>query len=185
MSRLALFNSMPAIWESLIGRSALSRRPRSRPISFAFAYLFSFVVFAVDCLLPSSGTLAMLYVLPIIVMLGTRRQDSLIQVCLLCVLLTVVGYFLGKPTGLMSDELIQRGASLITMGLLAWIGWQLVESADAAEQFRIDSCLRQVAEEAATFFRSMVDHVPIGISRTDLEGQFIYVNDEFCKMFDT
>ncbi|TXT35965.1 MAG: hypothetical protein FD138_1158 [Planctomycetota bacterium] len=80
MSRLALFNSMPAIWESLMGRSALSRWPRSRPMSVAFAYLFSFIVFAIDCLLPSSGTLAMLYVLPITIMLGNRRQESLVHV---------------------------------------------------------------------------------------------------------
>ncbi len=154
-------------------------------MSVAFAYLFSFIVFGVDCLLPSSGTLAMLYVVPITIMLGNRRQESLVHVSLLCVLLTAVGYFLGKPTGTLSDELVQRGASLITMGLMAWVGWQLVESAEAAQQLRIDSCLRQVAEEAATFFRSMVDHVPIGISRTDLRGQFVYVNEEFCKMFGT
>ncbi len=82
-----------------------------------------------------------------------------------------------------SEEVIQRGAALIAMGLMAWVGWQLVESVEAAQQLRIDSCLRQVAEDAATFFRSMVDHVPIGISRTDLSGHFVYVNEEFCQMF--
>lgn len=149
------------------------------------AFGFALIVFAIDCLMPANGGLAMLYVLPMAVTLGSRRQESLISISLLCVLLTVVGYFVGVPKVAATDELIQRGAALIAMGLIAWVGWQLVESVETAEQLRIDSCLRQVAEEAATFFRSMVDHVPIGISRTDLSGRFVFVNEEFCKMFGT
>lgn len=185
MSRLALFNSMPAVWESLVRRSDLSRWPRSRRTSAWAAFVFAFVVFAIDCLRPASGMLAMLYVLPAILTLGSRRQESLVGISLLCVVLTIVGYFVGTPTVVASEELIQRGTALIAVGLMAWIGWQLVESVETTQQLRIDSCLRQVAEEAATFFRSMVDHVPIGISRTDLSGRFVFVNEEFCKMFGT
>ncbi len=147
------------------------------------ALLFSIGIFVVDCTLPASGTLAMLHVLPIALVLGSRRQELLISIGGLCVLLTIGGYFIGEAAVLPSEEVIQRGAALIAMGLMAWVGWQLVESVEAAQQLRIDSCLRQVAEDAATFFRSMVDHVPIGISRTDLGGHFVYVNEEFCQMF--
>lgn len=185
MSRLALFNSMPAVWESLVQRGVLSRWPRMRRSSTWMAFAFALVVFSFDCLMPANGGLAMLYVLPIAVTLGSRRQGALVSISLLCVLLTVVGYFVGMPRVGATEELIQRGAALIAMGLIAWVGWQLVESVETTEQLRIDSCLRQVAEEAATFFRSMVDHVPIGISRTDLSGRFVYVNDEFCQMFGT
>lgn len=149
------------------------------------ALVFALVVFTIDCLMPASGTLAMLYVLPAILTLGSRRQGSLVGISLLCVVLTIVGYFAGAPTVVASEEVSQRGAALIAVGLMAWIGWQLVESVETTQQLRLDSCLRQVAEEAATFFRSMVDHVPIGISRTDLSGRFVFVNEEFCKMFGT
>lgn len=185
MSRLALFNSMPAIWESLVRRSDFGHWPRSRRASAWTAFVFALVVFAIDCLMPVNGALAMLYVLPAVITLGSRRQELLVGISLLCVVLTIFGYFVGAPTVVASEELIQRGAALIAMGLMAWIGWQLVESVETTQQLRIDSCLRQVAEEAATFFRSMVDHVPIGISRTDLSGRFVFVNEEFCKMFGT
>lgn len=154
-------------------------------MSVWLAFVCAFAVFAVDCLMPASGALAMLYVVPAVLTLGSRRRESLVGISVLCVVLTVVGDFVGPPTVAASEELIQRGAALIAMGLNAWIGWQLVESVETAQQLRIDSCLRQVAEEAATFFRSMVDHVPIGISRTDLNGRFVFVNEEFCKMFGT
>ena len=183
MSRLALFNSIPATWENLLGRSALHRLSRSQRVSTWVAFLFSLCVFTADCTLPSSGTLVMLYVVPIAIALGSRRQESLVAVVGLSVLLTIVGYFMGATIVKPSEELVQRGAALIAMGLMAWIGWQLVESVATAQQLRIDSCLRQVAEDAATFFRSMVDYVPIGISRTDLSGHFVYVNEEFCQMF--
>lgn len=185
MSRLALSNSMPAAWESLRQRSLLGRWPRARRTSTWMAFVFALVVFVFDCLMPANGGLAMLYVLPMAVTLGSRQQQSLISISLLCVLLTVLGFFVGVTQVTASEELVQRGAALIAMGLIAWVGWQLVESVETTEQLRIDSCLRQVAEEAATFFRSMVDHVPIGISRTDLSGRFVYVNDEFCQMFGT
>lgn len=185
MSRLVLFNSMPAVWESLVRQSDFRHWPRSRRMATWTAFVLAFMVFAVDCLMPASGTLAMLYVLPAVLALGSGRQDSLVGISLLCVVLTVVGYFVGAPAVVASEELIQRGAALIAMGLMAWIGWQLVESVETTQQLRMDSCLRQVAEEAATFFRSMVDHVPIGISRTDLSGRFVFVNEEFCKMFGT
>ena len=181
MSRLALFNSMPAIWENLVRRKDISHRPPRTPVVVAF--LLSVAIFAIDCLMPSSGALAILYVLSVVIALGSRQQESLIRISSLCVLLTVAGYFLGASAISASDELIQRGAALIAMGLIAWVGWQLVESVEAAQQLRMDSCLRQVAEEAATFFRSMVDHVPIGISRTDISGRFVFVNEEFCNMF--
>jgi PAS domain S-box-containing protein len=185
MSRLALFNSMPAVWESLVRRTDLSRWPRLRRTSVWMAVVFALFVFAIDCLRPVNGGLAMLYVLSVTIALGSHRQASLINTSLLCVMLTAAGYFVGEHNVTASEELIQRGAALIAMGLMAWIGWQLVESVETAQQLRIDSCLRQVAEEAATFFRSMVDHVPIGISRTDLSGRFVFVNEEFCKMFGT
>lgn len=176
---------MPAVWENLVRRGVLSRWPRMRRTSTWMAFAFALAVFSIDCLMPANGGLAMLYVLPMSVTLGSRRRELLISISLLSVLLTVVGFFVGVPRVAAADELIQRGAALIAMGLIAWVGWQLVESVETTEQLRIDSCLRQVAEEAATFFRSMVDHVPIGISRTDLSGRFVYVNDEFCKMFGT
>lgn len=127
----------------------------------------------------------MLYVLATAIALGTRHQGSLVRISLLGVVLTVAGYFVGAPKVSASEELLERGAALIAIGLVSWVGWQLVESVETAQQLRVDSCLRQVAEEAATFFRSMVDYVPIGISRTDLSGQFVFVNEEFCKMFGT
>jgi PAS domain S-box-containing protein len=182
MSRLALLNLMPAAWETIVGRNTVSRWPRSRRASVLVAVLLAAGVFAIDCTMPSGGGLAMLYVLSIALALGSRRQESLIGIGALCVLLTIAGYFVGEATVNPSEEWIERGASLIAMGLMAWVGWQLVESVETAEQLRIDSCLRQVAEEAATFFRSMVDHVPIGIARTDLSGNFVYVNEEFCRM---
>ncbi|MBC7816987.1 MAG: PAS domain S-box protein [Planctomycetaceae bacterium] len=185
MTRLALFNSMPAAWNNLVGRGALSHRSQSRRTSTWMAFLFSIGVFAVDCAMPSNGALVMLYVLPISIALGSRRQESLISMGGLCVLLTIAGYFIGETSVRPTEELIERGTALIAMGLMAWVGWQLVESVATAQQLRIDSCLRQVAEDAATFFRSMVDHVPIGISRTDLGGHFVYVNEEFCQMFGT
>ena len=183
MTRLSLMNSMPAAWNNLVGRGALSPRAQPRRISTWVAFLFSIGIFAIDCTLPASGAMAMLHVLPIAIVLGGRRQESVISMGGLCVLLTVAGYFIGEATVQPAEEVIQRGAALIAMGLMAWIGWQLVESVEIAQQLRIDSCLRQVAEDAATFFRSMVDHVPIGISRTDLGGHFVYVNEEFCRMF--
>ncbi|MFM9966618.1 MAG: sensor histidine kinase [Planctomycetaceae bacterium] len=183
MSRLALLNSMPAAWETFAERTALSQLPRTRRALSWIAFVFSLGVFAVDCVLPSSGALVMLYVLSIAIVLGNRRLESLIAIGGWCVLLTIAGYFIGETTSRMSEEIIQRGAGFIAMGLMGWIGWQLVESVEVAQQLRMDSCLRQVAEEAATFFRSMVDHVPIGISRTDLGGHFVYVNEEFCQMF--
>jgi len=183
MSRLALLNEMPTAWNALVGRNALEHQRQFRRSSIWIAYIFAFAIFAVDCSMPVDGALAMLHILPIALVLGTRRLESLINLCSLCVLLTVAGYFIGTATTQRTEEVIQRGASLVAMGLMAWVGWQLVESVEAAQQYRIDVCLRQVAEDAATFFRSMVDHVPIGIYRTDLSGNFVYVNEEFCQMF--
>lgn len=185
MSRLALFNSMPAVWDSLVRRSLLTRRPRLRRLSVWTALVLALGVFAIDCSMPVSGELAMLYVFSATLTLGSRRQESLVGIALLCLFLTVVGFFVGVPLVLPREELIQRGAALVALGLLSWVGWQLVESVETTQQLRIDSCLRNVAEEAATFFRSMVDHVPIGISRTDLSGRFVFVNEEFCRMFGT
>ncbi len=185
MTRLSLLNSIPATSDNLLGGSALHRLSRSQWISAWVALLFALSIFAADCTLPTGGTLVMLYVVPIAIVLGSRRQESLVAIGLLCVVLTIAGYFIGATIGSPVEEAIPRIAGLIAMALMAWIGWQLVESFATAQQLRIDSCLRQVAEDAATFFRSMVDYVPIGISRTDLGGHFVYVNEHFCQMFGT
>ena len=102
MTRLALLNSMPAVWNNLVGRGALSHRPQSRRTSIWLAYLFAIVIFTVDCALPASGALAMLHVLPIAVVLGSRRQESLISIGTLCVLLTIVRE-VTPPLGQLSD----------------------------------------------------------------------------------
>ena len=165
-------------------RAALSRWPRLRKRPAWIALTAATTIFLMDWLLPASGILTMLYVLPTTLALTSRRQESLIQIGALCVIFIVLGFFLGPSVGRVDDELIQRGCALVALGLISWIGWQLAESVETAQQLRVDSCLHQVAEEAATFFRSMVDHVPIGISRTDLSGRFVFVNEAFCQMFD-
>lgn len=162
----------------------LSRWPRlNRRFSWA-SLLVATAIFLVDGLLPASGAITMLYVLPTTLALSSRRQESLIQTGLICSAFIVLGFFLGTPLVSAADELTQRGCALVALGLISWVGWQLAESVEAAQQLRVDSCLRQVAEEAATFFRSMVDQVPIGVSRTDLSGRFVFVNEAFCRMFD-
>ncbi len=162
----------------------LSRWPRlNKRFSWA-SLLVATAIFLVDGLLPASGAITMLYVLPTTLALSSRRQESLIQTGLICSAFIVLGFFLGASLVSVADELTQRGCALVALGLISWVGWQLAESVEAAQQLRVDSCLRQVAEEAATFFRSMVDHVPIGVSRTDLSGRFVFVNEAFCRMFD-
>lgn len=163
-------------------RVAISRWPRLRRQSAWLAFAFAVAVLVFDWLRPVNGAIAMLYVLPTAIALGSRRQEALINIGLACVAFTVLGYFAGPQVGVVADELLQRGCAIVALGLISWVGWQLVESVETAEQLRVDSCLRQVAEEAATFFRSMVDHVPIGISRTDLSGRFVFVNEAFCQM---
>lgn len=173
---------MPARWERMFERTSLLRWPRLHRPSALVAFVFAVCVFLLDWLQTASGTLTMLYVLSVAIALGSRRQETLINIGLCCVSFIVLGYFVGPAVGSASDEFLHRGCAVIALGLMSWIGWQLVESVETAEQLRVDSCLRQVAEDAATFFRSMVDHVPIGISRTDVSGRFVFVNEEFCRM---
>lgn len=184
MSRPALLNSVPTMWEKLTKRAALDRPPRLRARVSWVALVVAMIIFLMDWLLPASGMIAMLYVLPTTIALSSRRQETLIQVGTLCALLILMGLLGGQTVIQGTDELVQRGCALVALGLISWVGWQLAESVETAQQLRVDSCLHQVAEEAATFFRSMVDHVPIGISRTDLSGRFVFVNEAFCQLFD-
>lgn len=119
MSRLALLTSMPAAWESLVRRKALSRWPQLRRTSAWVAFVFSTAVFAIDWLMPSSGAVAMFYVLSVALVLGSRRQESLVNIGVFCFWLTVAGYFVGEANVPASEELIQRGAALTAMGLMA------------------------------------------------------------------
>jgi len=184
MSRLARLKSLPTPWEKLMQRTMLSRWPRLQKRFSWSSLIVATAILLIDALMPASGAITMLYVLPTTIALSSRRQESLIQTGLICSLFIVAGFFLGPSLIKSQDELIQRGCALVALGLISWVGWQLAESVEAAQQLRVDSCLRQVAEEAATFFRSMVDHVPIGVSRTDLSGRFVFVNEAFCRMFD-
>ena len=184
MSRLARLKSLPTPWEKLMQRTMLSRWPRLQKRFSWNSLIVATAILLIDALMPASGAITMLYVLPATIALSSRRQGSLIQTGLICSLFIIAGFFLGPSLITSQDELIQRGCALVALGLISWVGWQLAESVEAAQQLRVDSCLRQVAEEAATFFRSMVDHVPIGVSRTDLSGRFVFVNEAFCRMFD-
>ncbi len=165
-------------------RTMLSRWPRLRKRFGWGTFAIATAIFLMDWLMPVSGTITMLYVVPTTVALSSRRQESLIHTGLICSVFILLGFFLGPSLVPTPDELIQRGCALVALGLISWVGWQLAESVETAQQLRVDSCLHQVAEEAATFFRSMVDHVPIGVSRTDLSGRFVFVNAAFCRMFD-
>lgn len=184
MSRLTRLNSLPTPWEKLIQRTMLNRWPRLQKRFSWSSLIVATAILLIDASMPSSGAITMLYVLPITIALSSRSQESLIQTGLICSVFIAVGFFLGPALITAPDELIQRGCALVALGLISWVGWQLAESVEAAQQLRVDSCLRQVAEEAATFFRSMIDHVPIGVSRTDLSGRFVFVNEAFCRMFD-
>jgi PAS domain S-box-containing protein len=184
MSRVAPLHSMTAAWNGSPPRSVVMRWLRSRSWMTFLAVLFAGAVFAIDALMPANGALAILYVLSIAIVLGSQRPATVIAMGLFCSVLTIAGYFVGDPMVARSEEIVQRGAALIGIGLMGWIGWQLVGLVETAHQLRVDACLREVAEEAATFFRTMVDAVPIGISRTDLNGQFVFVNEEFCRIFE-
>lgn len=185
MSRLSLLNSMPAVWESVLQQTTFGRWPGMRRLIPWIAAVIAVGIFVTDWKLSNGGLTPLLYVVPTVIALGSRRQEPLVAVTLLGVVLTMMGYFVGQSSVPSADDLLQRGCSIVALGLVSWLGWQLVESAGAAEQMRVDSCLREMAEEAATFFRSMVDHVPIGISRTDLSGKFVFVNEAFCQMVET
>ncbi len=183
MSRLAIVKSMPAAWEGVIQQATFGRWPGLRRLSPWIALVLALGVFLADWFIPENAIVTMCYVIVAVIALGGHRRESLINIGLLCLVLTIVGHFVGASSIHPSDDLVQRGCSMIALVLSSWLGWQLVESSETVEQLRVDSCLREMAEEAATFFRSMVDHVPIGISRTDLTGRFVFVNDAFCQMF--
>jgi PAS domain S-box-containing protein len=183
MSHTTPINPTNAVWKGWPRGHDLMRWLRSRNWTTVLAALFAGAVFTVDALMPANGALAMLYVLSIAIVLGSQRPATVIVMGSFCSVLTIAGYFVGDPMAPRPDEIVQRGAALIGIGLMGWIGWQLVGLVETAHQLRVDACLREVAEEVATFFRTMVDAVPIGISRTDLSGQFVFVNEEFCRIF--
>jgi len=75
-------------------------------------------------------------------------------------------------------EAIQSGVLEISQRKRAEEILQL-EHLDLEEQVRARQ--RELAESAA-LYRSLVDHLPLGVARMDLEGRYTFANDVFCRL---
>ncbi len=189
MSRLSVFRLMPSLAENQSWWSRLRGWVVSQGKSIWPAYLFTLAVFGLDCLLPANGAIAMLYVMAPALTLGSDRPKAQTKIGLFAVFLTLAGliWHMAGPVPLsrafLKQDVLERCTAAIAVTLICWVGRHLARVGETLEQLRVETSLRKVSDEAAAYFRMLVEHVPIGISQTDVNGRVVFINTEFCRLW--